>query len=168
MINNFRTDVISGDILIHDKRATLILSLFYCVELEKQLKWPEQERFQIQQIVSTMIRCGESVMIMASDSSGMPIGMLVYTKTTNDKIRRIEALFVIEQFRGNRIAEVLLTEAKGDCDFHTFATPDSVSWYERNGFRKLGDHEGTVEMTTSDEKPDYSFNRVIPLLRPNL
>ena len=52
----------------------------------------------------------------------------------------VKALFVIEQSRGSGIARSILSKMKDNLDFHTFATPDSVSWYEQNGFRQLGNH----------------------------
>ncbi len=154
---------VQGVNLAADFWANSLLSLFYGVEMGKQLSWSEDERSKILQIIHAMIVGRQSVMLIAENESGKPFGMLVYTKTSNKKARRLEALVVAEPFRGKGIARCLFFEAKEGCDFHSYSTPDSVGWHKKNGFFEIGKtKEGTIEMSTTGEIPDYDFKLLVP------
>ena len=164
MSNQIYLRKVIKDQLTNDIGAGMMLSMFYGLEMASSLNWSVEQRWGELSRAQAMITTGESVMLVADNSSGMPIGILVYTQTDNQNIRRIDSLFVAEPFRNNGAAKKLLEAAREGKEFHTYATPSSVSWYKHNGFKELGKHnEGTVEMTTSDDIPKYSFKIRVPL-----
>ena len=155
---------VNKDQLMADISAGMMLSMFYGMEMATSLNWSVEQRWSQLTSAQKMITTGESVMLVAEDHSKMPIGLIVYTQTDNPEIRRIDALFVAEPYRNKGIAKQLLLAAKDDKELHTYATPSSVSWYLHNGFKDLGKHkEGTIEMTTADHNPEYSFKIRVPI-----
>ncbi|MGI0637640.1 hypothetical protein ACRCPT_05900 [Pseudomonas aeruginosa] len=91
--------------------------------------------------------------------------MLITTKTDKPKIKRMDALYVFDKFRGAGVAVELLKEARGNCDLHSFAAPSAVDWHLKNGFRLIGpvEQEGTFEMFTGNYKPEYGFSYAMPI-----
>ena len=164
MSNQIYLRKVYKDQFTNDMGAVMMLSMFYGLEMASSLNWSVEQRWGELSRAQAMIMAGESIMLVADNSSGMPIGILVYTQTDNKNIRRIDSLFVAERFRNQGAAKKLMEAAKEEKEFHTYATPSSVSWYKHNGFKELGKHdEGTIEMTTSNEIPKYSFKIKVPL-----
>lgn len=104
-------------------------------------------------------------MYYAEGKNGMPMGMLITTKTSNPKIKRMEAIFVFEPYRSAGIAQILLDEALAGGDLHSYSAPSAVEWHLKNGFRNLGikESEGTFEMFTGNYKPVYDFTYAMPV-----
>ena len=164
MNNQFYLRNVNKDQFTNDLGAIMMLAAFYGLEMESSLKWTVEQRWGELAKSQAMIGAGESSMIMAEDPSKMPIGMIVYTQTDNNNIRRIDSLFVVKTYRRKGVAKKLIATAKENKEFHTYATPSSVAWYKHNGFRELSKHpEGTIEMTTADYSPEYSFKIRAPI-----
>lgn len=155
---------IKGKSLQSDIGASMMIVMFYAMEMSKQLNWSVEHRyFQIMQIRKTL-SIGKSKMLLAEDSNGMPIGMTIYTQTDKKNIRRLDALMVTEPMRKKGIAKQLLLLAKAEKDLHVYATPNSESWYQKNGFKKIISHpEGTIEMFTGDYIPKYNFKFIVTM-----
>ncbi|NRQ41960.1 GNAT family N-acetyltransferase [Rheinheimera sp. YQF-2] len=164
MITSIKLRKVNSSGLAGDIGAIMMLADFYGIEMSSALKWSVEQRLLELSKARMMVWSGESVMVLANDLHGMPLGMILYTTTDDKTIRRIDALFVIEKFRGKGISTKLLQAIKEDKDFHTYATPSSVGWYEKNGFRVLRNHpEGTVEMTTAGGEPNYEYTVRVPI-----
>ncbi|WP_263081160.1 GNAT family N-acetyltransferase [Endozoicomonas sp. Mp262] len=150
--------------LFGDMAASLMLATFYGVEMQSALGWSVERRYRELTKTQMMIDEGLSRMILAENPQGMPLGMIVCTNTDSTEIQRIEAIIVAEAFRAKGIGRKLLQAAKGNKEFHAFATPKSLSWYKRNGFKVIGKHEeGTTEVTTAENVGDYKFKIRAPM-----
>ena len=159
-IRAFNKDRLDGEIL-----HMLFLSAFYGMETAKLFGWTVEHRYRQLSHFQVMLRAGHSRMHYAVDSDGMPMGMLITTKTDKPKIKRMDALYVFDKFRGAGVAVELLKEARGNCDLHSFAAPSAVDWHLKNGFRLIGpvEQEGTFEMFTGNYKPEYGFSYAMPI-----
>ena len=155
---------VKGDDLANDMGAAMMLAAFYGLEMSTALNWSVEQRFFELSKAQIMISSGKSVMVLANDMRGMPLGMILYTPTDDQTIRRVDALYVAEPFRKQGISTKLIKAIKEGKDFHTYATPSSVGWYRKNGFRVLRNHpEGTVEMTTAEGEPEYKYSIGVPI-----
>lgn len=152
------------DRLAGDMSVRLCLTAFYGIEMSKALGWSVEHRYAQLMQVPLMIQAGHSKMHIAIAPDGMPMGMIITTKTNKPKIRRLEAIQVFEAFRGQGVAQQLLKEARNGIELHSYAIPGAVEWHLKNGFRSLGrkEPEGTVEMFTGNYKPEYGFDFVMP------
>lgn len=144
---------------------TLLLSAFYGLETSKLFDWSVEHRYGQMTQAQLMLRAGHSRMYYATGADGMPMGMLITTKTDKPKIKRMEAIYVFEPFRGSRVAGLLLDEARAGGDLHSYSAPAAVDWHLKNGFRNLGlnESEGTFEMFTGNYKPVYEFSYAMPI-----
>ncbi|MDO8909504.1 MAG: GNAT family N-acetyltransferase [Pseudohongiella sp.] len=166
MSQNINVVEVSKNAIEGNMAARMMLTMFYAVEMAKALSWDTEKRYIHLLSCQTMIASGESRLMLAVDQAGMPHGISVDTKTTNQKIRRLDVLMVAEAFRDNGIGATLLGTVKKDHDIHGFATPVSVYWYEKQGFRNLGKSEdGTIEIFSGDYSPDYEFRIAAPVLQ---
>ena len=148
-----------------DMSASMLLVNFYAMEMEKALGWSIEKRFMNLQKAQTMIQQGLSKMLIAENEQRMPVGMIVCTETDNPKVLRMEAISVAEPFRAKGVAKKLMDAAGAGKEFHAYATPQSLSWYKHNGFRVVGNHkEGTIEVTTAKDDPEYNFKIKAPLM----
>ncbi|GLF10605.1 GNAT family N-acetyltransferase [Pseudomonas aeruginosa] len=159
-IRAFHKDRLDGDMIYH-----LLLSAFYGVETAKLFGWSVEHRYRQMTKAQCMLKAGYSRMYYAVGGDGMPMGMLIITKTDRPKIKRMDAVYVFEPFRGSGVAGMLLEEARGGCDLHSYSAPSAVEWHVKNGFRNLGlnESEGTFEMFTGNYKPVYSFSYAMPI-----
>ncbi|TPG88269.1 N-acetyltransferase [Pseudomonas caspiana] len=158
-IRRVHKDRLAGDISV-----TICLAAFYGLEMSKALGWSVEHRYVQLTQMQMMIQAGHSKMHIASGPDGMPMGMIITTKTNKPKIRRLEAIQVFDPYRGRGIAQQLLSEARNGVELHSYAIPDAVQWHLKNGFRKLGakEAEGTFEMFTGNYKPEYGFDFLMP------
>ncbi|WP_116894799.1 GNAT family N-acetyltransferase [Pseudomonas savastanoi] len=152
------------DRLAGDMSVRMCLAAFYGIEMSKALGWSVEHRYTQLMQMPMMIQAGHSKMYIASGADGMPMGMIITTKTNKHKIRRLEAIQVFEPYRGRGVARQLLNEARGGVELHSYAIPNAVEWHLKNGFRNLGlkEVEGTFEMFTGNFKPEYGFDFVMP------
>ncbi|HBN9243685.1 TPA: hypothetical protein L3830_004791 [Pseudomonas aeruginosa] len=159
-IRAFHKDRLEGDMIHH-----LLLSAFYGVETAKLFGWSVEHRYRQMTKAQCMLKAGHSRMYYAVGGDGMPMGMLIITKTDRPKIKRMDAVYVFEPFRGSGVAGMLLEEARGGFDLHSYSAPSAVEWHVKNGFRNLGlnESEGTFEMFTGNYKPVYSFSYAMPI-----
>lgn len=159
-IRAFHKDRLDGDMLHH-----LFLSAFYGLETAKLFGWSVEHRYGQMTQAQLMLRAGHSRMYYAVGADGMPMGMLITTKTDKPKIKRMDAIYLFEPFRGRGIARLLLDEARAGGDLHSFSAPSAVEWHLKNGFRNLGPKvsEGTYEMFTGNYKPVYGFSYAMPV-----
>ncbi|HBO2935338.1 TPA: GNAT family N-acetyltransferase [Pseudomonas aeruginosa] len=159
-IRAFNKDRLDGELL-----HMLFLSAFYGLETAKLFGWTVEHRYRQLTHFQYMLRAGYSRMHYAVDKDGMPMGMLITTKTDKPKIKRMDALYVFDKFRGQGVAGMLLKEARGNCDLHSFSAPSAVDWHLNNGFRLIGpnEQEGTLEMFTGNYKPVYGFSYAMPM-----
>ncbi|WJV23185.1 MULTISPECIES: GNAT family N-acetyltransferase [Pseudomonas] len=151
-----------------DMAAQLCITMFYAKEMGMELGWSVEQRYM--QILKTkmMIAGGHSKMYVADDPGGMPMGMVIVTKTSKPKIRRMEAITVFPPYRKMGLAKSLMAEGRAGGELHSYAVPSAVQWHLANGFRQLGeqDEEGTVEMFTGNYKPEYKFDFAAPIPTP--
>ncbi|AGZ38124.1 GNAT family N-acetyltransferase [Pseudomonas aeruginosa] len=159
-VRAFHKDRLDGDMLHH-----LLLSAFYGLETAKLFGWSVEHRYGQMTQTQLMLRAGHSRMYYAAGTDGMPMGMLIVTKTDKPKIKRMDAIFVFEPFRGSGVARLLLEEARAGGDLHSYSAPSAVEWHLKNGFRNLGpkESEGTFEMFTGNYKPVYGFSYAMPI-----
>ncbi len=159
-IRAFHKDRLAGDM-----RPQLLLSAFYGIETAQLFGWSVEHRYGQMTQAQHMMQAGYSRMYYAQDDDGMPMGMLIATKTNKPKIKRMDAIYVFEPYRGSGIAGMLLEEARAGGDLHSFSAPSAVAWHEKHGFRNLGPKvsEGTVEMFTGAYKPVYDFSYTMPI-----
>lgn len=159
-IRTFHKDRLDGELL-----HMVLLSAFYGLETSKLFGWSVEHRYGQMTHAQLMLRAGHSRMYYAVKGDGMPIGMLITTKTDKPKIKRMDAIYVFEPFRSSGVAQMLLEEARAGGDLHSYAAPSAVEWHLKNGFRNLGpnESEGTFEMFTGNYKPVYGFAYAMPL-----
>lgn len=159
-IRAFHKDRLDGDML-----HNLLLSAFYGLETAKLFDWSVEHRYGQMTQAQLMLRAGHSRMFYAVDTDAMPMGMLITTKTDKPKIKRMDAIYVFEPFRGSGVARLLLEEARAGGDLHSFSAPSALEWHLKNGFRNLGPKasEGTFEMFTGSYKPVYGFSYAMPV-----
>lgn len=159
-IKAFHKDRLEGDML-----HMLLLSAFYGMETAKLFNWSVEHRYGQLVQMQLMLRAGHSRMLYAEGNGGMPMGMLITTNTDKPNIKRMDAIYVFEPFRGRAVAQMLLAEARKGVELHSFAAPTAVEWHLKNGFRNLGEKasEGTFEMFTGDFKPVYEFTYAMPM-----
>lgn len=136
------------------------ITAFYCHEMKTQLGWNALKRFTHMRSVQSMLISGNSTMHVVVNEQNMPCAMLVYTPTDTKKIVRLEALYVPTKLQNQGLAGKLLESLRYlDCDIHAYATPDSLSWYLKNGFHRRSSHEeGTIEVFTGQYEPNYTYN----------
>ncbi|WP_410199287.1 GNAT family N-acetyltransferase [Burkholderia cenocepacia] len=145
--------------------ALACLTAFYGIEMAKSLNWTTAQRYAASCQAEAMVKTGHSRMYMATIEGNLPIGMILTTRTSDRGIRRLDALWVAEQYRGRGVARRLFQEAcRGGADFHSFATPNAVAWHFANGFHPLGEREdeGTIEMFTGSYHPEYTVSVAVP------
>lgn len=159
-IRAFHKDRLDGEML-----HMFLLSAFYGLETAKLFGWTVEHRYGQMTHAQLMLRAGYSRMYYAEGADGMPMGMLITTKTDKPKIKRMDAIYVFEPFRGSGVAWLLLEEARAGGDLHSFSAPSAVEWHLKNGFRNLGpkESEGTFEMFTGNYKPVYGFSYAMPI-----
>ena len=149
-----------------DFGANAILAAFYGVEMSSALNWSVEQRFMHLRQAQVMIEQRRSRMLIAYSPDKLPYGMIITTKTERPKIRRLDAIYVIEPQRRRGIATRLLNEAGGaKYDWHSYSARQSVDWHVRLGFRNLGNRpdDGTVEMFTGKYLPKYKFEYAAPV-----
>jgi GNAT superfamily N-acetyltransferase len=159
-VRAFHKDRLDGEIL-----HMMFLSAFYGLETAKLFGWSVEHRYGQMTQAQVMLRAGHSRMYYVAGEDGMPMGMLITTKTDKQKIKRMDAIFVFPPFRGAGVAQALLSEARAGGDLHSYAAPTAVEWHLKNGFRNLGpnEDEGTFEMFTGSYKPIYGFSFAMPI-----
>jgi GNAT superfamily N-acetyltransferase len=163
-MKNSYIQLIRKEDLNTDDCVPMMISMFFGVEMQVALQWSNEHRYTELIKTQVMIEQGKSEMLLAKLYCGTPIGMIIYTEADDQPIRRIDALIVSRQHRGNGIGRVLLHAAKGSMDLHTFAPSMSVDWYLKNGFRKLlKQANGTTEMTTATQYMNANLTYPLPV-----
>lgn len=159
-IRAFHKDRLDGEML-----HMMLLSAFYGLEAAKLFGWTVEHRYGQLTHAQLMLRAGHSRMYYAEGPDGMPMGMLITTKTDKLKIKRMDAIYVFEPFRSSGVARMLLEEARAGGELHSYSAPSAVDWHLKNGFRNLGpnESEGTFEMFTGNYKPVYGFSYAMPI-----
>lgn len=154
------------DDFVNSMQAKICFAAFYGIELGKIKEWSVDHRYKMQAQVSAMIEAGYSKLFIAFNNEKLPIGMIIVTKTVAPRIKRIEAVVVLEPFKKQGVARALIEHVRGDSDLHSFSVPGAVEWHLRNGFRNLGvkEDDGTYEMFTGSYKPSYTFDVVLPMM----
>lgn len=163
-MNDVRIQLIREEELNTDVCVSMMISLYFGVEMQTALQWSNEHRYTELIKAQVMIEQGKSAMLLAKLTCGKPVGMIIYTEADDQPMRRIDALTVAKSYRGKGLGRLLLRAAQNDMDLHTFAPLIAVDWYVKNGFKALAKlPNGTIEMTTAKESLDINLNYPLPV-----
>lgn len=159
-IRAFHKDRLDGE-MVH----ILLLSAFYGLETAKLFGWTVEHRYGQRDSRSVNAESRTQPYVLRRGRGWDANGDAHHHKNRQTEIKRMDAIYVFEAFRGSGVAWLLLEEARAGGDLHSFSAPSAVEWHLKNGFRNLGpkESEGTFEMLTGNYKPVYGLSYAMPI-----
>lgn len=166
-LTDTRVRIVQPDSILEDTPAIILLTAFYGLEMRGGMEWSVAQRHMQLHEAMAMLKLKRSRMYILEDQDGTPCAMAIITKTSNRKIRRLDAIFVISQLRRLGLARKLLKIVRSNgWDLHSYSAPEAAKWHLACGFRVIRERpdDGTIEMFTGSYRPVYSFKHAAPLI----